>query len=222
MTTLDSDPSPLATGLCPPPERSVDCTLDALTRKLEPLLRADGRERARTSGGAEVAALLRAYASCEKSWRGYANFREDTYSRNLIWRCGDFELLLLCWNANQCSPIHDHAGQHCWMAVLEGHLEEVHFSGSKGEEPVQEGRVMAYPAGKVAYIHDDIALHLIRPAGGRRAVSLHLYSNPIDACRIFCPETGEPSSIRVGYHTVRGQSAEGADAEAIRRAWDPA
>ena len=141
-----------------------------------------------------MAALLRAYAAREESWRPYIHYREDTYSRNLIWRCGDFELLILGWNENQESPIHDHAGQQCWMAVLEGELEEVHYQEgertSDGAGPLRPGRAAAFPTGGVAYIHDDIALHLIRPKHGTRGASLHLYSNPIDVCRTFCPVDG--------------------------------
>ncbi|MEM8710806.1 MAG: cysteine dioxygenase family protein [Planctomycetota bacterium] len=211
-----------------PSQRQADCTLDALTVRLAPLLcDSEGRRRA---NGAEVAALLKEYAASEESWRRYAQFRDDTYSRHLIWRCGDFEMLLLCWNEGQASPIHDHAGQQCWMAVLEGELEEVHFNevpdGSSvaggSVASLEAGRVKAFPSGGVAFIDDDIALHLVRPTPGTRGVSLHLYSSPIDSCRVFCPETGKPTAIRAGYHTVRGVPAEGADPDAIRAAWSSA
>lgn len=204
-----------------PTERVADCTLDALTHKLGPLLQ-DGAGR-RSGGSAKVAALLREYAQAEDSWRRYVNFRDDTYSRNLIWRCGDFELLILCWNEGQASPIHDHAGQQCWMAVLDGNLEEVHFAdlGEAGHgSPPVPGRVKVFPQGGVAFIDDDIALHLVRPQAGHQGVSLHLYSSPIDTCRVFCQESGIPTSISAGYHTVRGQPAEGVDPALIRAAWN--
>jgi len=209
----------LAPELCRP-ERNSGCSLDELTRALGELLDGEPTE----AKGAAVADLLRQYASCEDSWRPYVTFREDTYSRNLIWRTDQFELLLLGWGAGHESPIHDHAGQECWMAVLEGELEEVHFKegdiapdGAAGG--LRSGRVKAFPTGGVAYIHDDIALHLIRPRAGKRGVSLHLYSSPIDTCRKFCPETGQPESVHVAYHTVRGASCDGTDPALIRDAW---
>ena len=208
-------PAPLG-----PSERKPDCTLDALTVQLASLLE-DGAGR-RSGGSAKVAALLREYAQTEDSWQGYVNFRDDTYSRNLIWRCGDFELLILCWNEGQTSPIHDHAGQQCWMAVLDGELEEVHFAdlgeASHGTPPAP-GRVKAFPQGGVAFIDDDIALHLVRPKAGQKSVSLHLYSSPIDTCRVFCPESGVPTAICAGYHTVRGEPSVGVDPALIRAAW---
>lgn len=206
----------LSPELCPP-TRADECSLDRLTKSLEQALCGGG-----ATDGSAVAALLRDYAASEESWRPYALFRDDTYSRNLIWRCGDFELLLLCWNEGHVSPIHDHAGQQCWMAVLEGELEEVHFSQGEKDGPLEPGRVKAFPAGGVAYIHDDIALHLIRPKAGTRGVSLHLYSRPIDACRTFCGETGAPSEVCVGYHTVRGAGCGDTDPQLIRDAWQGA
>jgi len=205
----------LSPELSRPDAPSQDCSLDRLVQELAKRLTPDALKE--DGATAKVTALLREYAKCEDSWRQYARFDETTYSRNLVWRSDDFELLLLCWNHGQESPIHDHAGQHCWMAVLEGQLEEVHYTEEDGG--IRQGRVKAFDAPGVAYIHDDIALHLIRPTQGGRGVSLHLYSSPIDECRIFCPDTGEASGVAVGYHSVRGTDCGGTDPGLIRRAW---
>lgn len=226
--TLSDTNAPLTTIQAARAQSKGDssCSLDKLTEQLSEILCTEGRELPKDVGP-RVAALLRSYASEEESWRPYVNYREDTYCRNLIWRCEEFELLLLCWEEGQESPIHDHAGQQCWMAVLEGELEEVHYQAGDHQEaahadstgPLRPGRATAFPAGGVAYIHDDIALHLIRPKAGGRGASLHLYSSPIDACTKFCPETGQPDEVRVGYHTVRGTDCAGTDPEQIRAAW---
>ena len=212
----------LAPELCRP-ERNAGCSLDQLTKALGELFEGEFTDAKSDA----VEKLLRQYASCEESWRPYVTFRDDTYSRNLIWRTSTFELLLLGWEAGQESPIHDHAGQQCWMAVLDGELEEVHFTegdlavgaGPGGAMGLRPGRTGSVTSGGVVHIHDDIALHLIRPAAGGRAVSLHLYSSPIDSCRKFCPETGQPEDVRVAYHTVRGASCTGTDPALIRDAW---
>ena len=138
--------------------------------------------------------------------------RSDKESaRNLVHRCGDYELLLLCWEEGQESPIHNHAGQLCWMAVLDGCLEEVHFRSPAPGAALEAGRSARFEQGGVAFIEDEIALHLIRPVSGR-GVSLHLYANPIDTCKVYDPADGAETSVELGYYSVRGQkTSEGAD-----------
>ena len=82
-----------------------------------------------------------------------------------------------------------------------------------------EGGARTYQRGQVAYIQDEIALHVVRAAEGKRGVSLHLYSNPIDSCRIYDPQTGEESWLEAGYHSVRGEVCGQKSAEAVRAEW---
>ncbi len=181
--------------------------IDALCTQIQ-------RELAANPKGTGVAALLGSYAKEHSDWREFQVWSDERYTRNLVHRCGAYELLLLCWEPGQVSPIHDHAGQHCWMAVLEGSLEEVHFSA--GEEGLVAGRSAVLSRGEVAFIQDEIAWHLIRPVGEQRGVSLHLYANPIDSCRIFNESCGTPSKIEMGYHSVRGKGCEDVSAQEIR------
>jgi cysteine dioxygenase len=168
----------------------------------------------RDPGGAQVPARLAEYAANHDDWRSMLFFDEGGYTRNLVHRCGQYEMLLLGWEAGCESPVHDHAGQHCWMAVLEGELEELHFRPTP--EGLVEGRSKVLGPGGVAYIKDEIALHLIRPTNGRRGVSLHLYANPIDTCRTFDRVTGEPVEVEMRYHSVRGVLCPEEPAERVR------
>ena len=194
----------------------IQSTIDDLCTSLQQELRRDPQ-------GTRVARILAAYSSDlsvgSPNWRDWVFFEEQTYTRNLVHRCGEFELLLLCWEPGQESPIHDHAGMHCWMAVLEGGMQEVHYQQGAENGPLVEGRVQSFGCGKVGYIVDDIALHLVRPKRGERAVSLHLYSSPIDACRTFDPFTGEARLTEVGCHSVRGELWAEKSAQAVRAEW---
>jgi len=194
--------------------------LDALCRELTIVL-GPGSARDLAGRGKRVADLLREYAESGTCWRNWAHFVPERYSRNLVHRSETFELLLLCWGEGHASPIHDHSGQQCWMAILDGELEEVHYDEPRdgSTRPMASGRIRRFSAGGVAYIHDDIALHLIRPAPGTRGVSLHLYADPIDACRAFDPATGRATPVEVGYHSVRGVPCNGRSATEIRKDW---
>lgn len=178
--------------------------IDSLCRELLAEFKRDSR-------GKEVPRLLGEYAAGHEDWREWVHFATDHYTRNLVHRCGDYELLLLCWEEGQESPIHNHAGQLCWMAVLDGCLEEVHFRSPAPGAALEAGRSARFEQGGVAFIEDEIALHLIRPVSGR-GVSLHLYANPIDTCKVYDPADGAETSVELGYYSVRGQkTSEGAD-----------
>jgi cysteine dioxygenase len=156
------------------------------------------------SRGKEVAGLLADYAARERDWREFALFHDECYARNLVSASELFELLVICWQPGQQSPVHDHQGQNCWMAVLDGEVRERLYHlplAQKG--PLVAGRSRVLEAGSVAYIHDDIALHDIGSLD-RPGITLHLYSRPIRECRTFDPATGEESLRGLVYHSIEG------------------
>lgn len=164
---------------------------------------------ARDPSGPDVKKLVADYVGAHDDWRAYAHPDPDRYTRNLVALDERFELLVLCWNAGQETPVHAHEGQNCWMAVLEGEIDEVHYAWpGETPAPLEKSVTMRYRLGDVGHIHDDIGLHLIRPAGDGPCVSLHLYSLPFRACNIYCPETGRASRKQLFYDTVEGVRAE--------------
>ncbi|MFO1009288.1 MAG: cysteine dioxygenase family protein [Planctomycetota bacterium] len=155
--------------------------------------------------GRRAAQLLSAYAAEHDDWRRFAHFKPDAYTRNLVARNARFEMLVLCWSPGQQSPIHDHAGQHCWMGILDGVVEETQFDfPTTAGAGLRERGTRSFTRGKVAYIHDDLGLHRVRPGPGSFGVSLHLYSRPIDTCRVFDPATGAVLEKTLLYHSVDG------------------
>lgn len=150
--------------------------------------------------GKEIAARLAAYATTHEDWRAFANFSDERYTRNLVVRDTHFELLVLCWGAAQESPIHNHEGQDCWMAVLEGEIEELRYCCPEDVRPgpLEPHGARSFTAGSVAFIKDEIGLHLVRSAHAERTgVSLHLYAAPYDYCDVYCPDTGQITRKRL-------------------------
>ncbi len=165
-------------------------------------------EFARDPTGVGAAALLERYAALGRDWRPYTLFHPGAYTRNLVDRTADYELLLLCWDEGQQSPIHNHEGQNCWMVVLEGPIEEQHYpfpdNGASGGPLHPCGPVRTFAMGEVAFIRDEIALHVVRAPEQRRGVSLHLYARPFASCNCYCEHTGRVSRRELTYDSVRG------------------
>lgn len=172
-----------------------------------------GAEFRRDARGPKAAEFLRAYARGSRDWERFAHFAPARYTRNLVELAPEFELLVLCWEAGATSPIHNHEGQNCWMAVLEGEVEEIQYrapsAGARG--PLEATGRKTYASSQVGFIRDEVGLHLVRPVVGR-AVSLHLYARPIPECNVYCERTGTVERRRLEYHSVRGKLAAPAQA----------
>jgi cysteine dioxygenase len=172
--------------------------MEELCEALDAAFREDPR-------GGSVPSLLEAYTRDHHDWETYRHFVDGRYTRNLVRRTEDYELLVLCWGAGQESPIHNHMGQRCWMSIVEGEVEELHFRREEeGSGPLIQGPIKRFKLGQSAFINDDIALHLVRGADGQAAASLHVYSKPYDVCLVYDRETGEESAKPLKYDSVEG------------------
>jgi cysteine dioxygenase len=178
--------------------------LDALVGRLREEFR-----RTEPRGG-RIAELLGEYARTRSDWRPFALFSDQHYTRNLVTLESRFELMILCWGPGQESPIHNHEGQDCWMAVLDGEVEEVRFPMPSGAGPLLPRSSMRFTPGQVAFIRDEMGLHLVRPASTSASggVTMHLYSAPYDECNCYCPDTGSVTRRKLGHHSVRGRVLE--------------
>ena len=142
-----------------------------------------------------------------KSLRPYVHFQPARYTRNLVYRNADFELLVLCWNEFSTSPIHDHDGQRCWFVVHSGAMQVVDYTLVEGGS--QPGYALVAPEGPAKYLsagasdfrNEGSQLHSVGAAAGLTAVSIHLYSRPLDHCMIFNRRTNLCERVALRYDT---------------------
>jgi cysteine dioxygenase len=130
-------------------------------------------------------------------------FREDTYGRNLVYKNSEFELLVLTWLPKQRTPIHDHAGQRCWMHLLQGRLCFRNYQpivNAKGDL-VPAGPLEFHETGEAVYVDDGIGTHSIANASEKPAISMHLYAGPIPKCRIYHEAKKQFEWVELDYFT---------------------
>lgn len=139
----------------------------------------------------------------------HLHFKPDTYTRNLVFRNSNFEVLVLCWDAGVTSPVHDHAGQHCWFTTLEGAFDVDEYrrlSGGRREGCArlqQTGRVVGVRMGQPDYRYRDIDIHRVSTSADQpRAVSLHVYAKPLATCLVYDCEKNRCSLRELRYDTV--------------------
>ena len=110
--------------------------------------------------------------------------RARSYTRTCAYFDDRFEVLLLHWSPGSASQIHDHGGQHCWLAVIDGTLAVENYD--RLDDGTREGRATIAPrtsnvleTGELDLRSAPIDIHRVTEVGKRGAVSLHVYAQPL-------------------------------------------
>lgn len=119
----------------------------------------------------------------------YQFWSSDHYTRNCIVRDSDYELILLCWEPGQETPIHCHGGEECWVYMIQGNLVEKRFANGE-KEPGQLLGEMDLGKFQKSYINDAMGFHSLHNQTDMRSMSLHLYHEPIKDCRVYNEDLG--------------------------------
>jgi cysteine dioxygenase len=146
-------------------------------------------------------------ASLEK----YLFYEPTHYTRNLIHKSDLFELLAVCWEAGQSSPVHNHQGQSCWMAVPIGRLAVQNYdvvrSDAKGFCELRLAERVVMDPGHPSFVDPEEPIHAVLnlPEYGERATSLHVYSRPYDRCLVYAPEKNAYWEVPLFYDSEHGR-----------------
>lgn len=130
----------------------------------------------------------------------YTHWSAERYTRNCIVRNDSYELILLCWEPGQETPIHCHNEQECWVYMIDGSMSEKHYEFPKEGCP-EAKEYFELDDEDHSYMNDDIGLHSLHNTSGKRVMTLHLYAKPIDKCSYFNPETGAFETVELSYHS---------------------
>lgn len=123
-----------------------------------------------------------------KNFKDLAEWDLGHYSRICLARCEKYELIMLCWNAFDKTPIHNHDGQNCWVYQIDGQIEEVRYQLDENNIPQPTYNSILTP-GKMTFMDDRMGYHALRNNNNNnRAITLHLYVNPIDKCAVYNKE----------------------------------
>jgi len=135
-------------------------------------------------------------------FKEYCHWNSDHYTRNCIARDDHYELILLCWEGQQQTAIHCHGGEECWVYVIDGKIEETHYL-LEDDAPIEQSRD-TLSAGEKSFMCDDLGYHSLRNAQHDRAISLHLYMDPIKKCTSYNVKTQQFLSRDLSYYSVDG------------------
>ena len=149
---------------------------------------------------------LVAYEIRPEDLERYKRWEPDRHTRNKIFRNDMIEVMLICWPKGAVTPLHTHNGQLGWMTMIEGKLLVENYrkvdcnrpenqqvvgmdclAGATRIEMQHLGNELAIPGGPLNTVDKTQTIHRIRNNAewNENAVSMHVYSRPIDSCVVF-------------------------------------
>jgi cysteine dioxygenase len=137
----------------------------------------------------------------------YAHFKESGYTRNCIYKTAGFELILICWNKGDITPIHCHNEQHCWVYQVDGEMTEIRYQ-KDNHGKLTEINNMQITHGILTYMHDSMGYHLLENHTSKKAMTLHLYMKPVESCTVFNDASNCFEEKELVFHTVDGEPVE--------------
>jgi len=132
----------------------------------------------------------------------YTNWCDDHYTRNCIIREEKFELILLCWEPGQTTPVHCHGGEECWVYIMDGRIDESHYQFS--DDILIKENTVKLLEGEKSFMSDELGYHKLENNYPQRAVSLHLYMDPIDDCTVYDKQLEEFMPMSLSYYSYKG------------------
>ena len=154
-------------------------------------------------------------------------FYDDTrYTRNLVYRDDLFEVMTICWQPGHRTPVHTHNGQLCWMIMQRGALEVVEYKWLGCDHPEYQnvvgmdclagsdhinldrlGETVATTDGPVLTADKLQTIHQLfnHKEDREPALSIHIYSRPIDSCVAFDMERQHCYRRELAYYSKYGE-----------------
>jgi len=132
--------------------------------------------------------ILQRLAIPAENFEPYATCDPGSYTRNCIARTEHAEFILLCWDPGAKTKIHDHHGQNCWIFQVKGSIVESRYEENSGSLDLSNEAVME--EGSISFMHDTMGYHALENRSNKKGMTLHIYVNPIDQCKVYNEASG--------------------------------
>ena len=138
----------------------------------------------------------------ENEIKKYSFHKENYYTRNLIHKDTDFELMVICWPPNTSAPIHGHEGEKCWARVQEGQLQIGNYEETSSD-PLELNMIQRLSCSP-GFLDGPADIHSVENLFDKFATSLHVYAKPYDACDIYDTDNGKIERMKLSYYSNNG------------------
>ena len=151
----------------------------------------------------EVSDLILKSKFSNKSLDKYSHFNKNTYTRNMIYKDSNFEILLICWSPGQMAQAHGHEGEKCWFKILSGSLEIYNYE-IESIKPLKLKQLEKINASS-GYLDGPADIHAINNCYEDPVKTLHVYAKPYDSCDIYDLKTNQIQRLKMNYYSIDGK-----------------
>lgn len=134
--------------------------------------------------------ILERVAIPAEDFEALCRWNPKHYTRNCIARTDDFELLLICYEPEQQTSIHDFATEEAWVHPVIGSVVEERFEPSSGQALRKAGS-SKLDKDSFSYLHNGRSIHRYINKSGERAVTLNLYARPLRTWKVYDERSGD-------------------------------
>jgi predicted metal-dependent enzyme (double-stranded beta helix superfamily) len=133
----------------------------------------------------------------------FVRFAPDRYTRHLVHKDRDLEILVLCWGRGSSAPIHGHEGEYCWARVERGRLAFASYRETS-RVPLRLMPLDSGVEGGPGHVDGPADIHAVANPAARAedAVSVHVYCRPYDECDLYDVEQGTVRRVRLSYDSI--------------------
>ena len=122
---------------------------------------------------------------------------QDRYARRLLHRDPKdrYTVLIMVWDPQQGTALHDHAGMWCVECVYRGQLQVTSYSvhGGDPERDIvrfEQEAVVNASVGDAGALIPPFEYHKITNTASQPAITIHVYGGEMTHCHVFDPVEG--------------------------------
>lgn len=134
-------------------------------------------------------------------WKWHIDFACESYQRQLVCRTSRFDMVIICWQPQQYSSIHDHADSLNVTRVYQGVLTSRVFQRSdavNGNKLLIQTKEEYLHKGELARV-DRYEIHQLANTSAENLVTLHIYARPLTYIQVYSPSADQAERVPVRY-----------------------
>ncbi len=156
-------------------------------------------------GSSHILEVMSSVQIPREEFEKYYSWDDEKYARNVLARNDAIEILLICWEKGQSSPIHDFNAQEAWIHPIEGMLREECFKINVDDDRLEKVSNVLLGTDEFSYMK-QIGIHRYSNAYNARSVSLNIYRKPVTEWHVYDEDKADSTMIKTweskNYHLL--------------------